>query len=70
MPLLSERNSLVVSVVSLVVKETTKDTKGLSWNNRYTLARAAAPLRAAVPRHAGVVARSLHTTAGMLVARA
>jgi len=31
---------------------------------------AAAPLRAAAPRPAGFVARSLHTTEGMLVARA
>ena len=32
--------------------------------------RAAAPLRAAFDRSAGFVARSLHTTTGMLVARA
>src|SRR6266540_3548948 len=31
---------------------------------------AATPLRAAAPRPAGCVARSLHTTPGMLVARA
>jgi len=51
--------------------------KGLSMNNVCTLARApggqmrgAAPLRAAARRPAGFVARSLHTTPGMLVARA